>query len=160
MSVPFSVDHREFFEEANLACVITLEADGTPQAQPVWFNVEGDALFVNSREGRKWPDRLRHDNRVTILVVSSSNPANYIQVTGRAVELTHTGAQEHINVLAHRYMGIDYPFGYEGEQRVLIKVEPQHIIHIDANLSAAKAQLKAVSDEADATHPNIGEESR
>jgi len=154
MSVAFSEENHEFFEEANLACVITLEADGTPQAQPVWFNVEGDTLFVNSREGRKWPERLRHDNRVTVLIVSTSNPANYIQVTGRAVELTHVGAQEHINVLAHRYMGIDYPFGYEGEQRVLVRVEPQHVIHIDANRSAAKAQLKAASDATDSRTKN------
>jgi PPOX class probable F420-dependent enzyme len=144
--VTFAEPTRVFFEEPNLACVITLEPDGTPQAQPVWFNVEGDILLLNSREGRKWPDRLRRDDRVTVLIVSTSNPANYVQVTGRAVELTHDGAQEHINDLAHRYMGIDYPFGYEGEQRVLIKVEPQHIIHIDADASAQRAKDKAAAE--------------
>ncbi len=47
-------------------------------------------------------------------------------VRGRA-ELTEEGAIEHIHRLAHKYMGRDYPWLREGEQRVIVRVVAEKI---------------------------------
>ena len=42
-------------------------------------------------------------------------------IRGRVVEDTHEGADEHINKLAKKYMGLDeYPHRQPGEQRVIL----------------------------------------
>ena len=41
---------------------------------------------------------------------------------------THEGADEHIDALAKKYMGVDeYPLRQPGEQRMIIRVEPDHV---------------------------------
>ncbi|RPH75798.1 PPOX class F420-dependent oxidoreductase, partial [bacterium] len=34
------------------AVLATISKNGAPQATPVWFNMEGDILLINSAEGR------------------------------------------------------------------------------------------------------------
>ncbi len=47
-------------------------------------------------------------------------------IRGRVVEDTHEGADEHINKLAKKYMGLDeYPHRQPGEQRVIFKIKPE-----------------------------------
>ena len=50
-----------------------------------------------------------------------------MSVAGPA-ELTHEGADEHIDKLAKKYLGADsYPFRREGEQRVIVRIKPEHV---------------------------------
>ena len=50
-------------------------------------------------------------------------------IRGRVVEDTHEGADEHINKLAKKYMGLDeYPHRQPGEQRVIFKIKPEKIV--------------------------------
>jgi hypothetical protein len=54
------------------------------------------------------------------------NPYEYLEVRGRVAERTHDGADEHIDKLARKYLGADeYPYRQAGEQRVIIRVEPE-----------------------------------
>jgi hypothetical protein len=41
--------------------------------------------------------------------------------------MTHEGADEHIDSLARKYLGVDYPNRREGEQRVKIRIRPERI---------------------------------
>ena len=55
------------------------------------------------------------------------NPYEYLEVRGRVAERTTDGADEHIDSLAKKYMDKDsYPFRQPGEQRVIIRFEPEH----------------------------------
>ncbi len=58
------------------------------------------------------------------------NPYEYVEIVGKLVEDTQEGADEHIDAMAKKYLGQDeYPFRQEGEQRVILKFEPQRIRH-------------------------------
>ena len=47
---------------------------------------------------------------------------------GRVAERTHEGADEHIDALAKKYMDVEqYPLRQPGEQRMIIRVEPEHV---------------------------------
>jgi len=48
----------------------------------------------------------------------------------KAVELgkvTKDGADAHIDKLAHKYMGTDYPFRQANESRILIEIAPESV---------------------------------
>jgi hypothetical protein len=60
------------------------------------------------------------------------NPYEYVEIRGRVVDQTTEGADEHINSLAKKYLGQDeYPYRQPGEQRVIIRIEPEHV-HLTA----------------------------
>jgi PPOX class probable F420-dependent enzyme len=126
MAVEIPTDARKLLEAPNLAHVVTLMRDGSPQVTPVWVDVEGGQVLINTAEGRQKMRNLRRDPRIALSVVDKERALNYVTVRGRVVEMTHEGAWEHINKLSHKYNGRDYP-RTEGQQRVLIRIEPTHL---------------------------------
>jgi hypothetical protein len=43
------------------------------------------------------------------------------------VEVTEQGADAHIDALAHKYIGQDYPYRQPGEARVIYKIRPERV---------------------------------
>ena len=124
---------REILEAPNFAHVATKRADGTIHGVVVWQHVADGRIELNSAEGRAWPSNVERDPQVTITVADAQNPYEYVEIRGRVVETTHEGADEHIDSLAKKYMGLDrYPLHREGEQRVIFKIEPEHVHHFGA----------------------------
>jgi PPOX class probable F420-dependent enzyme len=96
----------------------------------VWVDVQDGQPVLNTAEGRAWPRNLERDPRVTLTVQNIENPYEYVSVRGRVAERTTAGADEHIDQLAKKYMGVDeYPLRRPGEQRVIIRVEPEQVHH-------------------------------
>ena len=95
---------------------------------PVWVDVQDGRPTLNTAEGRAWPRNLEHDPRLTLTVQNMEDPYEYVEIRGRVAERTHEGADEHIDALAKKYLGSDeYPFRQSGEQRLIIRVEPEHV---------------------------------
>ena len=115
----------------SFAHVATVMEDGSPQVSPVWIDSEDGLIVFNTAEGRLKPLNLRRDPRVAISITDPENPYESLLIRGRAVELTHDGADEHIDALAKRYMGVEeYPMRQPGEQRLIVKVEPERVQHM------------------------------
>jgi PPOX class probable F420-dependent enzyme len=128
MSVKIEGRAEELMRAKNFCSVATLRADGAVQCVPVWIDVQDGAPVLNTAEGRAWPRNLARDPRVTLTVQNLENPYEYVEVRGHVAERTHAGADEHIDALAKKYMGVDeYPLRQPGEQRVIIRVEPEHV---------------------------------
>lgn len=124
--------NRELLEARNFCHVATLDNDGRPYVAVVWVDVNGEDVLLNSAEGRAWPEHLRRDPRLTLTVVNSENPYEYVTIRGRVVEMTHDGADEHIDKMAKKYFGVDeYPARAPGEVRVLIRVRPEKVSRRD-----------------------------
>jgi len=118
----------ELLSGKNFANVSTLRSDGSVLSTPVWVDVQDGKAVLNSAEGRAWPRNLERDPRITLTVQNMENPYEYVEVRGKVAERTHDGADEHINALAKKYLGLDeYPYRQPGEQRVIITVEPEHV---------------------------------
>ncbi len=116
----------------NFAHVATVMEDGSPQVSPVWVDSEDGLVIFNTAEGRLKPKNLRRDPRVAISITNPENPYESLLIRGRAVELTHEGADAHIDALANRYMGVDeYPMRQPGEERVIVKIEPERVQHMN-----------------------------
>jgi PPOX class probable F420-dependent enzyme len=121
---------RALLEAPNFAHVATLRRDGSPQVVPVWVDVEGDRVLLNSAEGRAWLKNLERDPRVTLTVTNMQNPYDYVAIRGHLAEKTTEGADEHIDKLAKKYLGTDhYPYRRPDEVRVKLAVEPDAVQH-------------------------------
>jgi PPOX class probable F420-dependent enzyme len=125
-----AIDGRaeELLKGKNFCHVSTLRADGSVHTAPVWVDVQDGKPVLNTAEGRAWPRNLERDPRVTLTVQNMENPYEYLEVRGRVAERTHDGADEHIDAMAKKYMDKDeYPLRQPGEQRVIIRVDPERV---------------------------------
>ncbi len=128
MSATLSEGVKKLFREPNYGHLATLMPDGSPQVSPVWVDVDGDRILVNSAEGRSKPRNVRRDDRVAISIYNQDNPYSSAFIRGRVVEITREGADEHIDKLAKKYLGQDkYPYHQPGDQRVILVIEPEHV---------------------------------
>ena len=118
---------RDLLDKRAFASLATLMPDGSPQVTPVWIDIEGDLLVINSAKGRQKDRNLRRDPRVAVAMMDPENPYRYLEIRGRVVEITEKGAADHINKMAKKYLGADkYPWAKPGEIRILYKVQPEH----------------------------------
>lgn len=124
MSAKIPEAFRDLLTTPSFAALATLNADGSPQVSPVWFDTEGERMVVNSAKGRVKDKNLRRDPRVALSIQDPANPYRYLGLQGRVVEITEQGADGHIDRMAKKYLGKDkYPFRKPGEVRVLYKIE-------------------------------------
>jgi PPOX class probable F420-dependent enzyme len=95
---------------------------------PVWIDVDGGDVLFNTAEGRAKTRHLRSNPNVAVSVVDPHDPYRVIALRGRATEITHEGADEHVDSLAKKYLGVDEFQGRtEGQQRVKIRIRPEWI---------------------------------
>jgi PPOX class probable F420-dependent enzyme len=128
MSATIEGRAEELLQAKNFCHVATLRADGSVHGVPVWVDVQDGRPTLNTAEGRAWPRNLERDPRVTLTVQNMDNPYEYVTIRGRVAERTHAGADAHIDALAKKYLDQDtYPLRQPGEQRVIIRVEPEHV---------------------------------
>jgi len=127
MSTPIPEKYADLFQKKAFGSLGTLMPDGSPQVTPVWIDMEGGRLVVNSAKGRAKDKNMRRDPRVSIAVIDPDNPYRYLEIRGRVVEVTEQGADPHIDKMAKKYLGKDsYPFRQKGEVRVRYIIEPEH----------------------------------
>jgi PPOX class probable F420-dependent enzyme len=110
------------------AHIATLMPDGSPQVSPVWVDVDGDRILVNSAEGRRKDRNLCNDSRVALSATDPDNPYDAVMIRGRVVQTTREGAREHVDKMAKKYLGQDkYPYARPGEVRVIFAIEPESV---------------------------------
>jgi PPOX class probable F420-dependent enzyme len=116
---------REILEKPSIGNVATLMRDGSPHVTPVWVDVDGDAIVVNTLEARLKARNVRRDPRVAISVPDPDNPTVALIARGSA-ELSGEGAREHADKLSRKYLGEDvYPYHQPGDVRMLIRIRPE-----------------------------------
>ncbi|HWI21231.1 MAG TPA: hypothetical protein VNT22_01310 [Baekduia sp.] len=105
--------------------------DGTVQSVVIWAHAEGGEIFVNSAEGRAWPANLRRAKTATVTAIKDPGGYVYVSVTARLVaEAGPAESLEHINELAHKYSGSDFP-ETPGEVRVKFTLRPERVTYTD-----------------------------
>ena len=108
------------------AYLATTMPDGSPQVTPVWFNVEGELLLINTASGRVKEKNMRARSGVALLISDPQNPLRYVQVRGRIVDWSEEGALPHISRLSIKYRGRRWE-PVTGQVRVIFRLLPQHV---------------------------------
>ena len=128
MSQSIPDKYRDLFTKRAFASLATLMPDGGPQVTPVWVDLEGDLVLVNTARGRQKDKNMRRDPRVAMAIIDPENPYRYLEIRGRIAEITEEGADAHIDKMAKKYLGADkYPYRQPSETRVIFKIQPERV---------------------------------
>jgi len=128
MAAVLSPKARELIERPVLASLSTLNADGSPQISPLWIDLDGDNVVFNTAKGRVKARNIERDPRVAATVIDPSDAYNVVAFRGTVIDVTTTGADDHIDWLARKYLGVDsYPNRRPGEVRIRVVVRTDHI---------------------------------
>lgn len=126
MSQSIPEKYRDLFTKRAFASLGTLMSDGSPQVTPVWVDLDGDLVVVNTARGRQKDKNMRRDPRVSLAIIDPENPYRYIEIRGRIAEITEEGADAHIDKMAKKYLVADkYPYRQSGEVRVMFKIQAE-----------------------------------
>jgi PPOX class probable F420-dependent enzyme len=120
---------RAFLAEPRFAVLATINGDGSPQQTVMWYDLEGDAILMNTAEGRIKAGNLRRDARVSICV---EDGYRYVTITGRACLIEdQERAQADIVRLAMRYHGEERARSiaeqFRGQRRITILVPIERV---------------------------------
>jgi len=132
---------RAFMDLADgppVAALTTLMPDGCPHTTVVWCDLDGAYLRVNTMRGFRKEKNMRQRPQVTLLCFDPREPLRFLEVRGTVVEMTDTGALEHLDSLSRRYTGLAPYFGAcvpaalaDIEEPILCRIEPTHIVTLD-----------------------------
>jgi PPOX class probable F420-dependent enzyme len=128
MSAKIPETYKDLLQKKAFANLATLMADGRPQVTPVWFDLDGSHIRINSAKGRVKDKNMRRNKNVALSITDPDNPYRHLDVQGEVVEITEQGADAHIDALAKKYLGKDqYPYRQPGEVRVIYKIRPDRV---------------------------------
>jgi PPOX class probable F420-dependent enzyme len=128
VTVELPKDLLELLDRPSIGFLATLMPDGSPQLTQTWVDTDGTYILINTVQGHQKLRNIARDPRVSVTVTDREQPARYFQVRGRGVATTTDGAAEHIDLLAHRYLGRPYPwYGGRDQVRVLLTIEAERI---------------------------------
>jgi PPOX class probable F420-dependent enzyme len=123
MGIALSDDIKSLIRGANFAHLSTLMPDGSPQAAPVWVDLEGDRILVATGEGSLKAKNTRRDGRVALSVVSFDNPYVEAQIRGRVVERWKDADFRIMDRISRKYTRKEFPMRQNPEQRVVLVIE-------------------------------------
>ncbi|MDQ2909663.1 MAG: PPOX class F420-dependent oxidoreductase [Actinomycetota bacterium] len=120
--------HVKLLEDPNLAHVATLRRDGSPHLTITWIDWDGENVVFNTAIGRAKERHLRRDPRAAVEVVDPNDQFNYVSVSGPVELVDGQEAEDHIDKLAKKYMGVDtYPDHNPDEPRLICRVKPEQV---------------------------------
>ncbi len=126
--VTITPEIAKLFQGKNFVSFSNLMKDGSPHVAPVWVDIDGNTILINTAVGRVKEKNVKRDNRVALSIFDHQNPYDMVAIRGKVIELTSDGADEHIDKLAKKYFGLDkYPYHSPDEKRIIVKIKPEKI---------------------------------
>ena len=103
-SAHIPTSHRDLLDGGHTVVLTTVMPDGQPQITPLWCNLDGDDILVNTMRGFRKERNMRANPKVTLLAYDPKQPLRHIEVRGTVVEMTEVGAAEHLDQLTRLYL--------------------------------------------------------
>jgi PPOX class probable F420-dependent enzyme len=112
-------------ETKSFLFLATVNNKGIPQVTPVWFDADGEYIYINTNEGRLKDRNMKSQPDVAMVIQDPKDPYRYLGIRGKVISHTIEGADEHIDMLSRRYY--NKPWTYrEGQKRIIFKIQPTH----------------------------------
>ncbi|MFI5065730.1 MAG: PPOX class F420-dependent oxidoreductase [Streptosporangiales bacterium] len=121
MGIPLSEATLRLVDGRNYAVLATVNPDGSPQTSVIWVGRDGGDLLFSTVEGRVKHRNMQRDPRVSIAVIDSADPENYVELRGRASMSPDTGRRVDTE-LSWKYDGKDPDPDRPGAVRVVVRV--------------------------------------
>ena len=122
MTVPLDDTARRLLDAKTFATVATLNPDGSPQTSVVWVGRDGGDLLFSTVEGRVKHRNMVRDPRVSVSIIDSADPENYVELRGQ-VSMTPDVGRRVDTELSWKYDGRDPGEDQPGAVRVVVRME-------------------------------------
>ena len=121
MTIRFSDATLQLLDGKNYAVIATVNKDGSPQTSVVWVGRDGSDLLFSTVEGRVKHRNMLRDPRVSVTVLDSSDPENYVELRGQVAMTPDIGRQLDTQ-LSWKYDGKDPEPDRPGAVRVVVRM--------------------------------------
>lgn len=121
MSVPLSDSALSLVDGKNYAVLATVNPDGSPHTSVVWVGRDGGDLLFSTVAGRVKHRNMMRDPRVSVTVIDSADPENYVELRGR-VSMTPDIDRRVDTQLSWKYDGRDPAADRPGAVRVVVRM--------------------------------------
>ncbi len=119
MGIPLSEATLRLLDGKNYAVLATVNKDGSPQTSVIWIGRDGGDLLFSTVEGRVKHRNMLRDPRVSVTVIDSADPENYVELRGR-VTITPDVGRALDTRLSWKYDGKDPGEDRPGAVRVVV----------------------------------------
>ena len=114
--------YRSILESTTLGHLATLDAQGRPQVNPVWFLWEDERILLSVKADTVKYRNLRRDPRLAISFADAANPSHYVKVRGEVEAFELYRDLTFVNRLARKYTGRDMDPREHGKERYKLTV--------------------------------------
>jgi PPOX class probable F420-dependent enzyme len=134
-TIPLPDHIRTYLDDERFATISTVDPDGTPFLNVLWYTIDGDEVVINSKVGRRWPTNLLRDPRIGFTVNDIADGYRWVALYG-TVRTIHDWAttQADIAGMCRRYDADDPEAAertirdkFEREERVTFRFRPTRI---------------------------------
>jgi PPOX class probable F420-dependent enzyme len=121
MAISLSDATLRLLDGRNYAVLATVYPDGRPHTSAIWVGRDGTDLLFSSAAGRVKHRNIRHDPRVSVTILESADPENYVELRGRVTSIDPDPDRSLHIELADKY-GKDPGEPVPGQERIIIRV--------------------------------------
>lgn len=121
MGIPLSEPTIRLLDGRNYAVLATVNRDHSPQTSVMWVGRDDGDLLFSTVEGRLKHRNMLRDPRVSVTVIDSSDPENYVELRGRVSMKPDTGRRVDTQ-LSWKYDGKDPGEDLPGSVRVVVRL--------------------------------------
>ena len=121
MAITLSESALALMDGRNYAVVATVNPDGSPQTSVIWIGRDGTDLVFSTVEGRRKHRNLLRDPRVSVSIIDSADPENYVELRGTA-SMSPDEGRALDTALSWKYDGRDPGADRPGAVRVVVRV--------------------------------------
>lgn len=136
MTIALSPATLRLLDGRNYAVLATVNADGSPQTSVVWVGRDGADLLFSTVEGRVKHRNMVRDPRVSVTVIDSADPENYVELRGQ-VTMTPDVGRRLDTQLSWKYDGRDPGEDRPGAVRVAVRMVVDKVTGYAARPGAA-----------------------
>jgi len=121
MGIALSEATLRLLDGRNYAILATVNPDGSPQTSVLWVGRDGSDLLFSTVAGRVKHRNMMRDPRVSVTVLDSADPENYVELRGR-VSMTPDVGRRVDTQLSWKYDGRDPGEDRPGAVRVVVRM--------------------------------------
>jgi PPOX class probable F420-dependent enzyme len=114
--------YRDLLQSTALGHLATIDREGRPQVNPVWFIANGEFVYLSIKPETAKYRNLRANPNVAISISDASLPDRYLEMRGTVIESELFDNLSWVNQLARKYTGADYTRGVDGEHRYKVTI--------------------------------------
>jgi len=126
MSISLSDATVALVDGKNYAILATINPDGSPQTSVLWVGRDGNDLLFSTVAGRVKHRNMERDPRVSVTVLDSADPENYVELRGR-VSMTPDVGRALDARLSWKYDGRDPGQDRPGAVRVVVRMVVERV---------------------------------